>query len=187
MKLKDIEKQFVIGFGWLILLTAFSAAAARAQEVVDLPAFEVKNILTLERYTGEGRSGNFVAQIFRNLSDGDDIWVSRQPDAVARDRVRILLVPGARVTWWKGITFYKRITSGRDAGKWRRLEHVSVENTNGVSRAITLEINQLDGVALSFEKAKALGAHTPMYVMYLETRRADLAGQQVTFRWEKDR
>ncbi len=42
-------------------------------------------------------------------------------------------------------------------------------------------MNELDGVALSFEKAKAFGAHTLMYVIYLDSGRTDLGGQQITF------
>ena len=167
-----------------MIVFVVAVAAARAQNAVDLPAFNRENTLTLERY--DGSRGTITTQILRDLSDKDHIWISRTPNAVPRDKVRILLVPGARVTWWKGITVYKKITSGSDAGKWQRLRHVSVENTTGVSSPITLDISQLDGVALSFEKAKVLGAHTPMYVFHLDSGRSDLAGQQVLFRWEKD-
>ncbi len=184
MKSKKIfTKAFLIIIGGLIVC-GLAAPVAHAQEAVDLPAFTTANTLTLERY--DGSRGSTTTQIFRDLSDKDHIWISRTPNAVSRDKVRILLVPGGRVSWWKGITVYKKISTGRDAGKWRRLQHVSVENTNGVSRPITLDINQLDGVALSFEKAKAFGAHTPMYVIHLDAGRTDLAGQQVLFRWERD-
>lgn len=180
---KNFAKSFLTIVGCLIFC-GLSTFAISAQEAVDLPAFTTANTLTLERY--DGSRGTTTTQIFRDLSDKDHIWISRTPNAVSRDKVRILMVPGGRVSWWKGITVYKKISTGRDAGKWRRLQHVSVENTNGASRPITLDINQLDGVALSFEKAKALGAHTPMYVFHLDAGRSDLAGQQVLFRWERD-
>ena len=160
-----------------------------AQEAVDLPSFTPANTLTLERYpqhwnTPEGN--NVRTQLLENLSDGDVLHVLRRRGAVARDKVEIVLEAGSLVTWWKGVTLYKKISGGREAGKWQRLQHVFTQDRTRRSAVISIEVSQLGGAALSLEKAKAFGAHTPMYVIHLDDRRDDLGGQRITFLWEKD-
>jgi hypothetical protein len=58
------------------------------------------------------------------------------------------------------------------------------------SRAVTIfdtHAGQLrGGAALVFEKAKAFGARTPMHGMLLAEADGHLAGEAITFAWEKD-
>ncbi len=182
---KNFTKLFLVIVGCLIFggLSIFSVSA---QEAVDLPAFTGQNILTLERYTGT-EPGDVTTQTFRNLSDKDEIRVTRgRYRSIEPNRIVINFRVAQDVKWRKGITVYKKISSGPDQGKWRRLQHVYTQNCTACAQTISLRVNELDGVALSFEKAKAFGAHTPMYVIYLDSRRTDLGGQQITFIWEKD-
>ncbi|MFL6231040.1 MAG: hypothetical protein ACJ741_19870 [Pyrinomonadaceae bacterium] len=161
-------------------------AATRAQQREEaLPAFASENIIRLDRYTGQWGAGNIVTQRFR-LSDGDQIIVSRRPGAVPRDRVEFVLEAGPRVTWWKGITLYKHEERGGKIVTYR-LDHVQTQDNDRGPKTLRLRMDQLPwGVVLSFEKAKALGAHTPMYGLQLFETDDDLAGQRITFRWEED-
>ncbi|MFN2480139.1 MAG: hypothetical protein ABR554_01470 [Pyrinomonadaceae bacterium] len=170
----------------LVLGAAPGAAPARAQREEGLPSFKQENILRLDRYTGQWGAGNVVTQRFR-LSDGDDIIVSRKPNAVARDRVEFVLETGPRVTWWKGISVYKNDDRNGRVVTFK-LDHVHTQDNDHGPKTFQLRMDQLPwGVVLSFEKAKALGAHTPMYGLQLFETDDDLAGQRITFRWEKDR
>lgn len=182
----DAARRLLIAAAACLIL---GAQVAAAQDAVDLPAFTPANTLTLERYPQHWNvpAGNNVrTQLFENLSDGDAIHVSRRRDAVGRDKVEIVLETGPRVSWWKGITLYRKIASGPGAGKWRRVQHVFTQDENRRSAVITVNVSELGGTALSLEKAKAFGAHTPIYVIHLDGQRDDLAGQRITFRWEKD-
>ena len=170
----------------LALAALPAAPAARAQQEASMPSFTQENRLHLDRYTGAWGSGNIVTQRF-HLSDGDDIIVSRKPNAVARDRVEFVLETGPRVTWWKGISLYKNDERNGRAVTYR-LGHVQTQDDDRGPKTLTLRMDQLPwGVVLSFEKAKAFGAHTPMYGLELFETDDDLAGQRITFRWEKDR
>src|SRR5688500_17519324 len=89
-----------------LMLGAMGPRPADAQGAVDLPAFTPANTLTLERYPYEWNipaGSNVRTQLFDRLSDKDIIHVSRLRDAVARDKVEIVLEAGSLVTWWKGI------------------------------------------------------------------------------------
>jgi hypothetical protein len=170
----------------LALAALPGAPAASAQREEKVPSFTQENMLSLDRYTGEHGPGNIVTQRFR-LSDGDDIIVSRRPGAVPRDRVEFVLEAGPRVTWWKGVTLYKNDERGGRAVTYR-LDHVHTQDDDRGPKTLSLRMDQLPwGVVLSFEKAKAFGAHTPMYGLFLFETQDDLAGQRITFRWEKDR
>ena len=158
---------------------------ARAQQEASMPSFARENRIYLDRYTGEWGRGSIVTQRFR-LSDGDDIIVSRKPNAVPRDRVEFVLETGPRVTWWKGITLYKNDERNGRAVTYK-LGHVQTQDDDHGPKTLSLRMDQLPwGVVLSFEKAKAFGAHTPMYGLHLFETDDDLAGQRITFRWEKD-
>ena len=190
MKLTHYSARLFLVAAACMIFGAAGARRAAAQEAVDLPSFTPANTLTLERYPYQWNTpaGNNVrTQLFDRLSDGDVIHVSRRRDAVAADRLEIVLEAGSLVTWWKGITLYKKIATGPDAGKWRRVQHVSTQDRRRRSVAISVDVRELGGTALSLEKAKAFGAHTPMYVIHLDDRRDDLGGQRITFTWEKDR
>ncbi len=64
-----------------MIVFVVAVVAARAQNAVDLPAFNRENTLTLERY--DGSRGTITTQILRDLSDKDDIWISRTPNAAS--------------------------------------------------------------------------------------------------------
>jgi hypothetical protein len=170
----------------LLLAAAPRLPSARAQQEVSMPSFTRENRIYLNRYTGEWGRGSVVTQRFR-LSDGDEIIVSRRPDAVPRDRVEFVLETGPRVTWWKGISIYKNEERSGRAVTYK-LAHVKTQDDDRGPKTLQLRMDQLPwGVVLSFEKAKAFGAHTPMYGLHLFETDDDLAGQRITFRWEKDR
>jgi hypothetical protein len=94
------------------------------------------------------------------------------------------------VKWWKGITVYKNElpTPDRPNGRWVRLGQVSIsDNRHGSDMYLEVPMDKLrGGVVLVFEKAKALGAHTPVHGMLLTEANDDLAGQKITFTWDKD-
>jgi len=169
-----------------VCLTLAAPPATRAQQEVTLPSFTQENTIYLNRYTGEWGRGRITTQRFQ-LSDGDDIIVSRQPNAVARGGVEFVLLTGPRVTWWKGLTLYKNDVRNGKVITFK-LDHVQTQDNDHGPKTLRLRMDQLPwGVVLSFEKAKAFGAHTPMYgLLFFETD-DDIAGQRITFRWEKDR
>jgi len=157
-----------------------------AQREERMPPFTQENMIYLNRYTGEWSRGNITTQRFR-LSDGDDIIVSRQPNAVPRDSVEFVLETGPRVTWWKGLSLYKNDLRNGKVVTFK-LDHVQTQDNDHGPKTLRLRMDQLPwGVVISFEKAKAFGAHTPMYGLHFFETDDDIAGQRITFRWEKDR
>lgn len=171
----------------LTLLAAPSSTltTALAQDEVSLPSFPREDNFYLGRFgTEDGRQS-----VFR-LSDGDHIWLTRQPDKVPRTKFEIVLANNPpQVTWWKGITVYKALPRGRaGGGGWVKLGHIFTQDNDRGSRSMTIAMDQLPGgVVLVFEKAKAFGAHTPMHGIHLNETQDDLAGQRIIFRWAKDK
>jgi hypothetical protein len=190
--------------GW-VLTVAFCLApvapacapAARAQryccEEAAPPSYPREDNFFLGRYgTQGGRQSVF------KLSDGDEILVERRPsrwEPVRRmgrppDRFLLSLRTSPRVTWWKGITVYKNElpTPDRPRGRWVELGRVSVsDNRPGSESYLEVPMDKLrGGLVLVFEKAKAFGVHTPVHGMLLTEANDDLAGQHITFIWDKD-
>lgn len=122
------------------------------------------------------------------LSDRDVIRVTVQRNAVASDTVQIVLKTGQNVTWWKGITAFKNAPlrrPGSPRSNWVRLANIDTQDDDHVDEAPLRVIDLRDGLLLSFEKAKAFGAHTPMYTFNVPNPRS-LGGQRITFTWERD-
>ena len=132
------------------------------------------------------------------LSDGDVIRVERRPTHWLPERtegelpplmVRIRLDTPHEVTWWKGITIYKNELPSAEhpRGRWLKLAQLSLEGKYDNQPSYEFHVSQLrGGIVLVFEKAKAFGAHTPMHGLLLDETNGDLAGQIVTFVWERD-
>ena len=175
------------------------AASARAQdthiyqnEEAAPPAYPREDNFRLGRYgTESDRKREF------KLSDGDVIRVERRPtrwrpehtDDLPPLLVEIRLDTPHEVTWWKGITIYKNELPSAEhpRGRWLKLAHLSLEGTYDNEPSYRFHVSQLrGGIVLVFEKAKAFGAHTPMHGLLLDETNGDLAGQTVTFVWEKD-
>ena len=93
------------------------------------------------------------------------------------------------MTWWKGITAFKNAPLRRPGSpreNWVRLAHVDTQDDDHGPDKMLLNVNDLrDGLKLSFEKAKAFGAHTPMYTFNVPNPRS-LGGHRLTFTWERD-
>jgi hypothetical protein len=139
------------------------------------------------------------------LSDRDVIRITEYAGALARpsnprggvritsdvpnDKVEIVLVSGQNVTWWKGITAFKNAPLRRPGSpreNWVRLAHVDTQDDDHGPDKMLLNVADLrDGLKLSFEKAKAFGAHTPMYTFNVPNPQ-QLGGARITFTWERD-
>jgi hypothetical protein len=108
---------------------------------------------------------------------------------VPLDKVEIVLVSGQGVTWWKGITAFKNAPLRRPGAareNWVRLEHIATQDDEHGPKSMLLTAADLrDGLKLSFEKAKAFGAHTPMYTFNVPNL-TRLGGHRITFTWERD-
>ena len=171
------------------------AASGRQQEEASPPSYPHEGHFVLGRRTTEGRSES----VFK-LSDGDVIRVQRRPTRWRPLRtegelppllIRFILDTAPDVTWWKGITVYQHELPSaphRPRGRWVKLGQLSLEGSTGNTSSLDIHVSQLrGGVALVFEKAKALGAHTPMHGMLLTEADGHLAGETIRFVWEKDR
>ena len=169
----------------LLVVPSSIVTTSHAQEEVSLPSFPREDNFYLGRYgTEDGRQS-----VFR-LTDGDNIWLTRQPNKVPRTKFEIVLIASnPPVSWWKGITVYKGLLEGRRrGGGWVKLGHISTEGRDSGPKSMTIAMDQLPGgVVLVFEKAKAFGVHTPMHGLFLNETQDDLAGQRIIFRWATDR
>ncbi|MFL6231041.1 MAG: hypothetical protein ACJ741_19875 [Pyrinomonadaceae bacterium] len=189
-----------------ILAAAFClmlAASARAQESESRvlyfnneeaapPAYPREDSFRLGRYgTESDRKREF------KLSDGDVIRVERRPMNPRSERtheapspwVEIVLDTPHEVTWWKGITIYKNELPSAEhpRGRWLKLAQLNLAGRFDNTPIYQLPASQLrGGIVLVFEKAKALGVHTPMHGLLLDETNDDLTGQIITFVWEKD-
>ena len=148
----------------------------------------------------------------RRLSDGDVIkvsvthtpglspaqrlvsWAVPEPvgagrDDIPRDRVEIVLVAGAGVTWWKGITAFGNATPRPPGGageNWVRLAHIDTQSDDPGPKRMLLSAVELRGrLKLSFEKVKAFGARAPVYSFDVPNA-GKIGGHRITFTWEKD-
>ena len=108
---------------------------------------------------------------------------------VPRDKVEISLVSGPGVTWWKGITAFRNAPLGGPGSpteNWVRIGHVDTQDDDHGPDSLVLGVADLrDGLMLSFEKAKAFGAHAPVYSFKVPDL-AKLGGHRITFTWERD-
>src|SRR5215213_1143083 len=154
---------------------SLAARPGTQQREESLPDFASQNLIRLDRYTGEWGLSNLVTQRL-SLSDGDKLIVSRKPNAVPHDRVEFVLETGPRVMWWKGISLYKHEERGGKLVTYK-LNHVHTQDADHGPKSLILRMDQLPwGVVVSFEKAKAFGAHRPMYGLFLYETDDDLAG-----------
>lgn len=132
------------------------------------------------------------------LSDGDLFRVQRRPTQWLPTRtegelppllIRFVLGKGEEVKWWKGLTVYRHElpSTQHPRGRWLRVRQVSVEGVGNYGGQVDVHVNDLrGGVVLVFEKAKFLGAHTPMHGMLLTEADSHLAGETIYFNWVKD-
>ena len=190
-----------------VLATAVSALACLLAAWMGAPAAataqrESDQQLVWDSFTGRGDDPDRY-----RLSDRDVIGAAlhtisshpyrgpRQVDAngittgVQSNQVEIVLVSGSNVTWWKGITAFKNAPLRRPGSpreNWVRLAHVDTQDDDHGPDKMVLNVDDLrDGLKLSFEKAKAFGAHTPMYFFNVPNPQ-QLGGSRITFTWERD-
>ena len=108
---------------------------------------------------------------------------------VPTSKVEIVLVSSQNVTWWKGITAFKNAPlrrPGTPKENWVRIGHVDTQDDDHGPDSMLLDVADLrDGLMLSFEKAKAFGAHTPMYSFKVPNL-SKLGGHRLVFTWERD-
>jgi len=191
-----VARVFLASVALCLALAATSPLlATRAQQYEEAapPSYPKEDNFSLGRYgTASGRQSVF------KLSDGDEIRIERQPWAWGSVRPNgqpspwfvLELRTSRRVKWWKAITVYKNElpTMEHPKGRWVRLGHVSVaDNMTSVESYLDVSMSQLrGGLVLVFEKAKALGVHTPVHGMLLTEANGDLAGQRLIFTWDKD-
>ena len=195
--MKPVRKLFALILGGAFCLALVVSPSPRAalaqQEEADPPPYPHEENFVLARRTSEERSET----VFK-LSDGDVIRVERRPTRWRPLRteaelpplnIKFVLHTSAEVKWWKGLTVYQNElpTASHPRGRWLKLAHVFVEDRYSRGRSVEIHVNQLrGGVVLVFEKAKAFGAHTPMHGMLLTEADGHLAGETITFFWEKD-
>ena len=102
---------------------------------------------------------------------------------------KVIAVAARNVIWWKGITAFKNAPlchQGSPQENWVRLVHIDTQDDDHGPDKMLLNVIELrDGLKLSFEKAKAFGAHTPVYSFNVPGARR-LGGSRITFTWERD-
>jgi hypothetical protein len=156
------------------------------------------NAQSIELTEAKFRRDNQDLDRFR-LGDNDVIHLKMEKVRDLKDKVEIVLISSSNVTWWKGITIFKGIKRGRIADVWGggeiadkmvRFNHIDTHDDEHGPDSMTLNVSDLgDYSYLTFEKAKAFGAHTPMYKFYLKKRNDKefkYAGYRLTFTWERD-
>ena len=154
------------------------------------------------------RSASDPAESYR-LYDKDIIMIKTEERAVPKDEVEFVMESGLNVTWWKGIeiVYWSPERPGPlpisfilpwDAPTRAILNSLYTQDADHGPKSMRVKLNALDARphTLVFLKAKAFGAHTPMYYLplYQRTRtspywKADtarLAGKRISFTWEAD-
>ncbi len=177
---KSLRSIGAIGFfALLTMLSPLMTTTANAQEIT----------ITEEKF----RQDNQDLDRFR-LKDNDVIHLKMEKVPALKNKVEIVLISSSNVTWWKGITIFKGIRTGKAllefTDKIVRFNHIDTHDDEHGPDSMTLNVSDLgDYSYLSFEKAKAFGAHTPMYKFHLKKRNDKefkYAGHRLTFTWERD-
>ena len=107
----------------------------------------------------------------KQLSDKDKIAVQVQEGKVNPDQIQIELVLGAGVTWWKGLQASEIILC-------------QCQDSQTQSSA-TIAYNTFLARTFTLYKAKAFGAHTPMY--HIEKQNDHMiGGNTYRFHWVND-
>lgn len=123
------------------------------------------------------------------MKDNDVIHLKMEKVPELKDKVEIILNSSSNVTWWKGITVFKNLMDVSNRNTEVRFRHIDTQD-NDHSDSVTMNVNDLgDASFLTFEKAKAFGAHTPMYQLDLKKKNDKsfkYAGMRLTFTWERD-
>lgn len=124
-------------------------------------------------------------------ADNDVIHLKTEKVTALRDKIEIVLVASSNVRWWKGITIFKVIDAPqRPYGfEFIRYKHIDTQDDDKSDSSTPITISDLgDSAVLSFEKAKAFGAHTAMYSFWLKEKDKPFkyAGYRLTFSWERD-
>lgn len=138
------------------------------------------------------------------LSDDDIIRIKVEERAVPKDEVEFVLVSDLNVTWWKGleVIYYApprpglRFTLPWEDPQRAILNSLYTQDVDHGPKSMRVRTSALKERphALVFLKAKAFGAHTPMYFFQLYQPTAEgwqpdttkLGGRRITFIWEKD-
>ena len=171
MNNKKIIQRFAY-FCLLVLSLAFSDNAL-AQQKIKVAAF---------------RPGPEVEGRQYRLPDGDVIMLTVQrmlnntspnPNYAVNDFL-LKLEADLNVTWWKGINFISKSAGDKKIS-------IFVEDNYKSSHMWIPWIDFASGGYLEFAKAKALGAHTPVYRLdFSSTDMRNWKGKIVTFTWQKD-
>lgn len=123
------------------------------------------------------------------LKDNDVIHLKMEKVSGLKDKVEIVLKSSSNVTWWKGITVFKGLRDVSDRQREVRLNHIDTQDDDHGPESVIINVSDLGDVSfLTFEKAKAFGAHTPMYRFDLKGKEKNFkyAGYRLTFTWERD-
>lgn len=122
------------------------------------------------------------------LKDNDVIHLKMEKVQGLKDKVEIVLNSSSNVTWWKGITVFKGLTDVSDRRREVRFRHIDTQDDDH-GDSVIMNVSDLGNFSyLTFEKAKAFGAHTPMYRFDLKGKEKNFkyAGMRLTFTWERD-
>jgi len=170
-----------IGFFSLLamLLPLMTATTANAQIGIDFQPIRISE-------SSFRRDGGDLDR-FR-LKDNDVIHLKMEKVPELKDKVEIVLNSSSNVTWWKGITVFKGLTDVSNRQKEVRFRHIDTQDDDH-NDSVIMNVSDLGNFSyLTFEKAKALGAHTPMYRFDLKGREKNFkyAGYRLTFTWERD-
>ncbi len=126
--------------------------------------------------------------ILRTGDDCDEIAFTVEYDVVARDKVEFIFqlgeTNGRKVSWWKEIGV-PVLSSGRESTLWIQ-NHSLIASENRVLASGQLPFSDLNiNAGISFSKAKAFGAHTPLSFKW-NVLPAVKGGCRITLTWKKD-
>ena len=105
------------------------------------------------------------------LNDGDKIAVQVTPGAVPPEKIQIVLQLGSGVTWWKGLQASEIVLC-----QCQDTQHYSATQVN---------YDEFSQRTFTFWKAKAFGAHTPVYTINNQNDNMK-GGNSYLFQWLAD-
>ena len=182
--LRSMSAMTAIGvLSLLALLSPLMTTTANAQ---------TQTVITEDKFRRDGDDPDrfILKNTLRGASDSDVIHLTIKRVAELQNKVEIVLVSSLNVRWWKGLTIFKGIRNSDAGGQMRfvRFKHIDTQDDDKSESTGVIQVRDLgDSAGLTFEKAKAFGVHTEMYVFPLSDANGfKYGGMRLTFTWERD-